>query len=212
MKQLNCVDPIYGIDYAPGHVLFTRTDGSFISKGIVWFQDQFEASDFDPSHVMLVVDEHTVTEAVSQGIKETNIHEYFDNEKVQVLCRKPEGLTDQIAQELIAYSKTMIGMPYDFTGLLLGYPLMITLGLAKYIKFLRKLPLPLHFPGSRVCSGYVSDIFKHHDAYKAVRLLKDWHITRIVPSMLLNEFPFSQYTFKKKENRDFYVVNRGLLF
>jgi hypothetical protein len=206
-SQLKSVDPIYGVDYAPGYILFSRTDDSFVSKGIIWFENQWEASAFKPSHVMIVKDENTILEANSPEIKETNIHKYFDDEKIQVVCRRPVDLEDVTVKEVLTYAMSLEGRPYDFTGIM-GFALMISGELSKYIKFLRKLPVPFHFPGSRVCSSYVSDALKHSKKYRNVKLFREWHITRIMPVMLLNEFPFSEYKFGAVQPRMAYINSK----
>lgn len=195
--MIQSIPPVYGKDYAPGYSIFTRTDNNFLSEGIVWFESQLEAAQFEASHVMIVKDENTIIEATSPNIKETNIHEYFDNVHVQAVCREPLDI-DYAAQQALKYGVSLEGRPYDFTGLLLGFPLMITTGLVKYFKFLRKWPLPMHQLGSRVCSAFVADCYKHTDRYSEIPLFKEWHVSRIIPNMLWNDFPYKPFKFYKR--------------
>lgn len=194
MKQ---VQPIYGKDYAPGYALFIKRDGNFISDGITWFQSLFESAEFIASHVLFVVDEHFGIEAAEHGIQICYLSNYFDDPGMQVVCRKPADLDDQTVAEILTYAKTQIGKPYDYTGLIFGFVLMMVTGFTKWIKPLRKLPVPFHIPGSRVCSAFVADCYKHTEKYKEVELLKEWHVSRITPVMLWNEFPFKPFRFEE---------------
>jgi uncharacterized protein YycO len=188
------IKPIYGIDYAPGYSIFTKTDKNAISDGIVWFENLEESAAFGASHVMLVKDEHTVIEATDPKVKETDIKEYFDDPHTLVVCRKPSVLNDTIAQQATQFGMSAIGDPYDFTGLLVGFLLMITTHLDDYFKFLRKWPLPMHLHKSYVCSALVADCYKHTDYYVNIPLFKEWHVSRIFPNKLFDEFPYSLFT------------------
>jgi len=195
MKQ---VQSIYGQDYAPGYAIFMKKDGNFLSDGITWFQSVFESAEFIASHVLLVVDEKYGIEAAEHGIQLCYLSEYFDDPGKQVVCRKPMDIDNKISTEILAFAKKQIGNPYDYTGLILGFPLMLISSLTRWIKPLRKLPVPFHIPGSRVCSAFVADCYKHTEKYKEVKLLKQYHISRITPVSLWNEFPFKPFHFYKE--------------
>lgn len=108
MKQ---VQPIYGQDYAPGYALFIRSDGNFISEGIVWFQSLFESAEFIASHVLLVVDEKFGIEAAEHGIQLCYLSDYFDDPGKQVVCREPVDLDDQTVSEILFLRKGRSGNP-----------------------------------------------------------------------------------------------------
>lgn len=192
------VRPIYGQDYAPGFSLFVKNNSNIFSKGIIWFQSLQEISDFTASHVLFVIDEQLGLEASEEGIDFCELENYFHDESCQVVCREPVGINEIAFLQAWNYGLSIKGRPYDYTGLALGFPLMILSGLSKWVKFLRKLPVPFHIPGARVCSSFVADCYKHTDKYFEVKLLKEWHVSRISPVMLWNDFPYKQFRFDKK--------------
>lgn len=194
MKQ---VAPIYGKDYGPGFAMFSKRDSNLLSNGISWFQSAWEAATFYASHVLLVVNHQIGIEAAAQGIQYCRIDQRIDDPGLQVVFREPVDLTKKAAGQAIDFGVSRIGRAYDFTGLALGFPLMIASGLSKWLKPLRKIPVPFHLPGSRVCSAAVADAYKHTDQYREVPLLKNWHVTRITPVMLWNDFEFKPFRFEE---------------
>lgn len=195
MKQ---VQPIYRKDYAPVYALFIRRDDNSMSEGITWFTSLFESAEFIASHVVRVVDEKFGIEASEHGIQLCYLSKYFDDPKIQVVCREPADLDDKTVSEILAYDKSQIGKPYDYTGLVLGFPLMFIFSLTRWIKPLRKLPVPFHIPGARVCSAFVADCYKHTKKYGDIKLFREWHVSRITPVMLWNDFPFKPFHFEKE--------------
>ncbi|MBI5075615.1 MAG: hypothetical protein HZB62_10690 [Nitrospirae bacterium] len=193
MKQ---VAPIYGKDYGPGFAMFSKSDSNLLSNGISWFGSLQEAASFSASHVLLVVDHRMGIEAAAQGIKFCRIDERIEDPGLQIVFREPVDLTRKAAGQAIDYAISQIGRAYDYTGLALGFPLMIASGLSKWISPLRKLPVPFHLPGSRVCSAAVADDYKHTDQYRDAQLLREWHVSRITPIMLWNSFPFKPFRFE----------------
>jgi hypothetical protein len=180
------IKPEYGKDYGPGYVLFSRRDSSFLSDGITWFQSLREAAEFVASHVLIVINEERGIESADRGVEYCNLKDYIDSPSCQVVCREPNGLNEKAISQMFKRAEELekkeVG--YDYTGLILGYPLSLLLGLSEWIKPLRKVPIPFHLPGSRVCSGFVSDCLYHTDEYRNVKLFKEWHYSRITPVML----------------------------
>jgi hypothetical protein len=194
---MNTVQPVFGKDYEPGSTIFTRKDSGIISKGIIWFQSIDESVAWIPTHVLIVINKTFGIEAAEKGIQFCSLKDYFDDSKCQVVCRKPIDLDLKISWQAINYAYKLKGRPYDYVALGLGYPLMILSGLSRWIKWLRKLPVPFHIPGARVCSAFVADCYKHTDRYKEVMLFKEWHVSRITPVMLWNEFTWKEFKFKE---------------
>lgn len=148
--------------------------------------------------MLFVVNEHLGLEAAEKGVAFCNLEDYFDDTECQVVCREPVDIDEPAFLEAYNYGVELKGRPYDYTGLALGFPLMILTGLSRWIKFLRKLPVPFHIPGSRVCSAFVADCYKHTHRYKEVKLLKEWHVSRISPVTLFNHFPYKPFRFDKQ--------------
>ncbi len=194
MKQ---VSPVYSKDFAPGFAMFSKRDSNLLSNGISWFQNIQEAATFTASHVLLVVNHQLGIEAAENGIQYCRIDQRIEDPGLQIVFREPVDLSIKAAGQAIDYAISQIGRPYDYTGLSLGFPLMIASGLSKWIKPLRKLPVPFHLPGSRVCSAAVADDYKHTDQYRDAELLKQWHVSRISPVALWNDFPFKPLRFEE---------------
>ena len=202
MKQ---VRPIYGQDYAPGYSLFTYKNNSSLSKDIGWFQNKDEALEFGEklkikglSHVISVKDEHTGYEAAEHGIRECELSKYFDDPEMLVICREPDGLWPVAAAEKLEYQKSLLGSPYDYAALG-GFALSIISGFSKIIPYLKKLPIPFHLPGARVCSSYEADGFLHTERYRHIPLFQDYHVTRIHVNLLWNRFPYKPFRFEEHD-------------
>lgn len=189
------VRPIYGKHYAPGYVMFTQYDGSFLSDGIEWFLSAFDEAEFNASHVLIVQDERWGIESAEKGVRWCRLRGYFDDPKYKVVIRKPYNWTESVGEEIVKRALNYYGRPYDYFSLVLGFPLQIVSKLASIIKPLRKLPVPLHIPSAYVCSAFVAQALKDTGLYD-IPLFREWHVTRITPSMLYREFPWSPLKFE----------------
>ncbi len=191
---MKSVNPIYGKDYAPGYTLFTRKDGNFISDGIVWFQSLQEVAQFSASHVLLVINEKLGIESAEKGVEFCNIQDYFNDTSMEVVCREPKALDAFAIYQMLtkAFEMEKNEVPYDYTAYL-GFIPSLFFRFTNWIKILRKLPIPFHWPGAVVCSGFVSACYKATDKYKNIPLFREWHITRITPNMLFNRFPYKEF-------------------
>jgi len=194
---MKTIQPVYGRDFAPGYTLFIKNT-RLISQGIEWFESLEEACDFIASHVCLVVNENTGVECAEHGVQYTTLTDYFDNTNIQVVCREPEGLDGLTIGQVLDCAGKMYDnhTPYDYTGLV-GFIGIIIIKLSGIFHFLRKLPVPLHIPGARVCSAFVGDCYKHTDKYKNTELFKNYNISRIDPVLLYNRFPWKPFRFDK---------------
>jgi hypothetical protein len=181
------IKPVYGIHYKPGSVIFTRKDGAFLSEGIVWFLDQFDAADFLASHVLIVENERFGIESAEEGIKYTRLWPLFNDPAYSIVVRDPVGLDIDMGIRIMNTALKYYGQPYDYLALVSGFPVQVVAKLWKLVPFLRKLPIPFHLPGAFVCSAYVSQVLKDQDEFKDAKLFQDWHVTRITPSMLYRE-------------------------
>lgn len=197
MKQ---VKPIYGQDYAPGYTLFTKKT-NLLSRGISWFENLQEANSFSASHVILVINETIGIESSIFGVEYCNLIERFEQEDIMVVCREPDNL-DSFTREQI-FTKAIIHekqeTPYDYSGLIFGYTSSILFGFTKWIKPLRKYPIPFHWPKSFVCSGFVADCYKHANKYNNIPLFQEWHISRISPNLLWNGFTYKNFRYDKEK-------------
>ena len=203
MKEKQSVVPIYGQDFLPGYPIFTVTDNSFISNGIIWFQNLDERIEYEKmlnvegfSHVLWVVNEHFGIEAAEHGIQFCNLEEdYFTNAHIHCVCREPIGIDDRTYAEAFNRALQLKGHGYDFPSLL-GFALSLISRASDILPFLRKLPIPLHIPGTRVCSAFYADCMKHTQLYRDIQLFKDYHVTRIHVHKLWNHFPFKGFRYE----------------
>lgn len=183
MKQ-----PRYSFEFTVGDFIFTKTPGNPVSEAISTMLDTFDDSWFDPSHVLIVQDDRWGIEAAEAGVKWCRLQPIFDGKKSYVIA-KPDW-RPEVANAIIRCALGYYGRIYDVTGLIIGFPLQLITGLSKIIKPLRKLPLPLHIPGSFVCSAFAAQVLKDTGYFNDVKLLKEWHTSRITPAMLLRDFPW----------------------
>lgn len=118
--QLTTVAPVYGNNYSKGYIGFTYNDKSLIAKGIVHFTGWQKMSDIYATHVLIVTGENSCIEAdASQNcVKEGPLQHYFDEPHCQIFFRKPQGLTDEIAENIVKVLKKQLGKEYDFKSIL----------------------------------------------------------------------------------------------
>jgi hypothetical protein len=202
------IKPQFGIHYKPGSIIFTKKDGSFLSEGIVWFLDQFDAAAFIASHVLIVENENFGIEAAENGVKHTRLHPLFNDPAYSMVVRNPKGLNDYMGDRLIDTALNYYGRPYDYLALVAGFPMQLLTRLWKILPFMKKLPIPLHIPGAFVCSAYISQVLKDQDEFKNEKLFTEWHVSRITPTMLYREealwqpFRFEIGEYEKKVGLD----------
>lgn len=195
---MKVIKPIYGEHYEAGYVGFSRPHkGSFLSKGIIWFQSMDEKCDFIASHVFFVVDKEKGIESAEKGVEYLDLQQRIDDPSLDIVFRKPNEIDEiaiaQMFEKAGIYEKSE--WSYDYTGLL-GWVVRSMLRLDRVIKPLRRLPVPLNFFGGLFCSAFVSACLKATDKYKDWPLFREWHVTRISPAMLWNRGPWSPLTIK----------------
>ncbi len=173
-----------------------HTDDSMLSDGISFFESMEESTGFgklvgidgkEPGHVVYVVGEGKGLEATVEGIVPSNLSKFFDNKHCLVIRRTPNGVDMTAIQQGFKYGVSLLGNPYDYSGIF-GKLVDILTPLEGIFPFIRRWPVPLHWPGARFCSAYVADIYKHTDRYAGEPIFKKWNITRISPSVLWEEF------------------------
>lgn len=188
--------PVFGIDYIAGETLFTHADRSVITEGISYFEHLGEATNFgkligqknaEPGHVVWVISEKEGFESYVGGVQKCRLQKYFDDPHCIVVSRTPKDIDDAALQQGYRYAVSRLGHPYDYTGII-GKAIDILTPIESVFPFIRKWPVPLHWPGSAFCSALVADIHKHTDRYAKENIFKKWHVTRISPSIWWNEF------------------------
>ena len=190
--------PLWLKDYGPGWVGFTFNDDAGISRGISFFQSLEEKTDFgqrigkpgaEPSHVFFVINERETIEANVGGIQVHNLSEYINDPSCRLIFRRPLVMEDTV-YEAFTYIKSLEGNPYEYVGLV-GKALSIVLPFERLFPAIRRLPVPLHVPGARYCSATYADGFKHTLECGDWPIYQKWHVTRISPSILWNEFKWA---------------------
>ena len=180
--------PVFNQDFEQADILFTKKPGSIISEAISGALNLLDDSDFDPSHVIIIQDDKWGIEAAENGVKWCRLHPIWHGGYSYKICRLP--LTQESEKYwIVRHALKYYGRPYDFTGLLMGFPLQIVTKLSSVLPVLRKIPVPLHLPGSFVCSAFVAQVLKDTGFFD-FKLLKEWHPTRVTPAMLLREIPW----------------------
>lgn len=197
------VIPIYGQDYGPGFIGFSRKrkSGNIINDTIIWFDTLKESCDFAASHVFVVRDIFLGIEAAEKGVEYFNLEERLHDPELEFVFREPIDLSEITVDEMMMEGAALIkkNVPYDYTGLLFGHPIA-ALGLARWLKFLRKMPVLFHWPGSLVCSNLGAILLKATTAFKNFKLFREWHISRITPVVLYNHGPFKPFRFDKERS------------
>lgn len=119
------VKPQYGLNYRDGFIGFTFDDSSFLSSGIVWFTSWEQGQNSDVpnipvSHVFVVTGENQCVEAWVPKVRISSLSDYFNNPHKHVCFRKPNGMTDEIAQQIVKTSLSEVGKSYNYT-LIIGH-------------------------------------------------------------------------------------------
>jgi len=213
---MKAVRPVYMQDYAPGFSMFTTYSGNVLSEGISWLEHIQEAVVFiqrlainaekfsdsalgkPASHVLMVVDEYTGIESSDKGVEFCELAKFFDNPRVQVVCREPQGLDEQAVRQMLDYAIKLEGkeQPYDYTGLL-GALIRFISPVNKLLPMFNRLPNPLSI-GGLYCSAFDADCKKHTDRYSSTDIFKKYHVTRIDPVLWWYLFPWKPLRFDKK--------------
>lgn len=187
-------------DYRPGSVLFLKGSG-ILSDAISTMEGLQERSDFgkligedgaEPSHVALVISETMGIEASVNGVQPFFLSKYLDDPSEKWIFKTPAELDEVTYLEGVNYAMKIVGTPYDFPGLLLGFPVVIMSHLENIFPFLKRWPLPFHLPGSHVCDTFVADVWSRTKKYQNEKIFKEWNIERISPAVFLNEFPWDE--------------------
>lgn len=111
----------YGVDYTKGDIGFTFDKKSWISSGIAYFTRWQRSSDIKIDHALVVIDESTCIEALSEtGVAEKKLQDYFNNKDTIVFFRKLKGKNKEIAEEIAKNAKEELGKKYANTLLLVG--------------------------------------------------------------------------------------------
>ena len=171
-------EPVFGDNYDVGYVGFCHKDNCFVHEGIAYATRWNRMSDIKVSHVLIVSGEDSCVEAlVKGGVQEGNLKKYFDDPQWQISFRKPVGLTEAIAERIIAEAKTQLGDKYDFgiivsagvSGMFLGRALNRLLKNHPE----RTLARLLNSEDRWVCSELVAYALDQQDEYRDVGILND---------------------------------------
>lgn len=109
--------PEYGIDYHKGDLLFTQ-DKCPKANAIYYFTRWDRKSGIKVAHVAIITDESSCIEVIKGGHKKTDLKKYFYNEKFRIFIRKPQGMTEEIAHELVRNEENRLGKTKYAYGLI----------------------------------------------------------------------------------------------
>lgn len=105
--------PLYEVNYNKGYIGFTFTDNSWVSEGIAYFTRWDRLSDIPVSHALIVVDENTCIEAMmGQGVIKSSLDKYFWEKHTHISFRKPLGINEIIANEIVQTAEKEVGAKY----------------------------------------------------------------------------------------------------
>lgn len=111
----------YGADYKKGDIGFTFDKKSWISSWIAHFTRWQRSSDIKIDHALIVIDDSTCIEAVSEtGVAVKKLQDYFNNKNTIVFFRRPKGINKKIADEIAKNAKAELGKKYANSLLLVG--------------------------------------------------------------------------------------------
>lgn len=111
----------YGVDYEKGDIGFTFDKKSWISSGIAFFTRWQRSSHIKIDHALIVIDDSTCIESVSEtGVAVKKLQDYFNNKDTTIFFRKLKGMNKEIADEIAKNAKDELGKKYAKTLLLVG--------------------------------------------------------------------------------------------
>ena len=116
------------------------------------------------SHVMLYAGDGKVIEAVGSGVRETTLAAAIDDAILAVAYRHPQ-LDAARATVLVAYARTRVGKPYNYSGVAYqGYRLVNPLPAAVIDAIGRRLGVEVGQAGAVYCSELVLESFERAGA------------------------------------------------
>jgi hypothetical protein len=145
--------------------LFTQDD-CFLARAIYHFTRWDRKSGIPVAHVAVIADESTCIEALTEGLTKSNLKKYFDNKDFRIFIRRPKGMTEEIADELIKSEEKDLGAKYA-NALLVVFALRGTsVGhlIDKFTnnKFFDSLSLLVNKSGSLLCGLDAANRLKMH--------------------------------------------------
>lgn len=115
MQNLNYESqtPKYGVNYNAGYIGFLYKDEAMFSKGITYFTEAQDYWNIPVSHVLIVTGENSCVEAVSgRGVIMSDLNKYFCDEHTLTFFKKPKGMDEIIAGEIIQTAERQVGTNY----------------------------------------------------------------------------------------------------
>lgn len=181
IAELNIIkNPVYETHYRKGDIGFIHRTG----EGADWICKLIAllgASPFAlirPNHTILITGENTALETAGlhgSGTQEVEIKNFAESKDL-VFFRRPKGLTENTADEIIENGRKLIGAKFDM------WPIWWA-GLEKMLcleKRLKNMAVPI-LPGhtNLMCSNYIALIFQ--EQYKGCSPFNDRHWTKVSP-------------------------------
>ncbi|NJK67445.1 MAG: hypothetical protein HC941_13680 [Microcoleus sp. SU_5_3] len=176
--ELTTVAPVYGKNYNKGCIGFTYNNSSVVSRGIAYFTKWARMSDIRVTHVLIVTGENSCIEADAfhNTVKEGTLQHYFDEPHCQIFFRKPQELTDEIAEKIVQVLTPEVGKQYDF-NLIYIQALSGSFAGHLYDRLVRekledKLSEKLNNPEKWICSELAAYALDEQPKYKDQGILK----------------------------------------
>jgi len=108
------VKPVWGDNYRRGFIGFTHHDTSLICEGISWFTDLDGVDKMPWSHCLIVTGPDECIEANPEGVVRSGLRDRLADPHCRISFRKPEDMTDGMANEIVAVGEKQLGCKYDY--------------------------------------------------------------------------------------------------
>jgi hypothetical protein len=114
--EIVTLEPVYGLNYKKGYIGFTYDGTHPVGRGIAYFTKWDKMSNIYATHALIVTGEDSCIEANagSNRVEENSLQPYFNPSNCQIFFRKPQGLDDRIADQIVEVIKPEVGKEYDY--------------------------------------------------------------------------------------------------
>lgn len=172
---MKSIRPDWGKNLDYGYVFFTLTNNSLISRGIAVFEEWDNRDGLSWSHCGIVTGPNKCVEALANGVVESDLNKYFDDEHCVITMRPVYCYSVKLGCDIATEAERYIGrkygygllasnaISYSFAGRILN---TITCGVShKALCAIGKIP------GGMICSELVAKVLQKFDGLRGVGIL-----------------------------------------